>query len=166
MSFYTLVFFSMIVFSNLKSTLNRNIFGTESGGIDKPIFIALIILEIFQPLAITSLPYSVVTMSDNPYALFDPTLNWKIRLLWQTLKAFCSNYITIESNIVFMITQSKPKYLTLQASTPQNGQTHSNNSPANCQGIVWVCLTILWGWRLKGYVSWKEMLNKLDIARI
>ena len=29
---------------------------------------------------------------------------------------------------------------------PQNGQTHSNNSPENC-----VCkLTILWGWRLKG----------------
>ena len=75
MSFYTLGFFSMIVFSNLKSTLNRNTFETESGGIDKPIFIALIILEIFQSLAITSLPYSVVTMSDNPYALFDPTLN-------------------------------------------------------------------------------------------
>ena len=27
---------------------------------------------------------------------------------------------------------------------PQNGQTHSN-------WIIWVCLTIFWGWRLKGY---------------
>ena len=33
--------------------------------------------------------------------------------------------------------------------TPENGQTHSNNSSANCRRIVWVCLTILWGWHLK-----------------
>ena len=31
-----------------------------------------------------------------------------------------------------------------------NGQTHSNNSSAICRRIVWVCLTILWDWRLKG----------------
>ena len=36
---------------------------------------------------------------------------------------------------------------------PQNGQTHSNNSLGICRQIVWVCLTILWGWRLKS--SWK-----------
>ena len=30
----------------------------------------------------------------------------------------------------------------------QNGQTRSNNWLENCQGIVWVCLTILWDWRL------------------
>ena len=29
----------------------------------------------------------------------------------------------------------------------QNGQTHSTNSLANCQRIVLVCLTSLWGWR-------------------
>ena len=34
--------------------------------------------------------------------------------------------------------------------TPQNGQTHSNNSLAISRRIVWVFLTILWGWRLKG----------------
>ena len=32
---------------------------------------------------------------------------------------------------------------------PQNGQTHSNNSSANCRRIVWVCLAILWNWCLK-----------------
>ena len=33
---------------------------------------------------------------------------------------------------------------------PQNDQTHSDNSLAVWWGIVWVCLTILWGWYLKG----------------
>ena len=32
---------------------------------------------------------------------------------------------------------------------PQNGQTHSNDLPANSQRIGWVCLTILWGLRLE-----------------
>ena len=41
--------------------------------------------------------------------------------------------------------------LTLQAPTLQNGQTHSSNSSGNCRRIVWVCLTILWGWHSKGY---------------
>ena len=40
--------------------------------------------------------------------------------------------------------------LTLLAPTPQIGQTHSNNPSANCRQIVWVCLTIFGGWRLKG----------------
>ena len=35
--------------------------------------------------------------------------------------------------------------------TPQNGHTYSNSSSAICRGIVWVFLTILWGWYLKGY---------------
>ena len=39
--------------------------------------------------------------------------------------------------------------LTLYAPISQNGQTHSNNSSANCRRIVWVFLTILWDWRLK-----------------
>ena len=37
--------------------------------------------------------------------------------------------------------------------TPQNGQTHSNNSSPICRRIVWVYLTILWSWRLKGQVK-------------
>ena len=40
--------------------------------------------------------------------------------------------------------------LTLSARISQNGQTHSNNSSANFRRIAWVCLTILWDWRLKG----------------
>ena len=40
--------------------------------------------------------------------------------------------------------------LTLKTQIPQNSQTDSNNSSANCQRIVWVCLTILWNWRLNG----------------
>ena len=28
---------------------------------------------------------------------------------------------------------------------------HSNNLSAICRGIAWVCLTILWNWRLKSY---------------
>ena len=42
------------------------------------------------------------------------------------------------------------RVLTLSAATPQNGQTQSNNSSVICRQIVWVCLTILWVWRLKG----------------
>ena len=34
------------------------------------------------------------------------------------------------------------------STNPINGQTHSKNSSANCRRIVWVCLTILRGWRL------------------
>ena len=40
--------------------------------------------------------------------------------------------------------------LILWAPTAQNIQTHSNNSSLNCRPVVWVCLAILWGWRLKG----------------
>ena len=43
--------------------------------------------------------------------------------------------------------------LTLQVPTPQNGQTHTNNSSAFCRQIVWVCLAIFWGWCLKGQGS-------------
>ena len=52
-------------------------------------------------------------------------------------------------------------HLTVQAPTPQNGQTHSNNSSANCRRIVWVCLTILWAWRLKGSVlNLQQIINR------
>ena len=40
--------------------------------------------------------------------------------------------------------------LTLEAPISQNGQTYSTNSSANCRRIVWVRLTILWDWCLKG----------------
>ena len=37
----------------------------------------------------------------------------------------------------------------LSAPTPQNGQAHSNNPLATVDELF-VCLTILWGWCLKG----------------
>ena len=42
---------------------------------------------------------------------------------------------------------------TLSLITPisQNGLTYSNNSSVICLRILWVCLTILWDWRLKDY---------------
>ena len=42
------------------------------------------------------------------------------------------------------------KSVKLKEPTPQNVQIHSNNSSAICRRIVGVCLSILWGWRLKG----------------
>ena len=42
--------------------------------------------------------------------------------------------------------------LSLQAPIQQNCQTYSNNSSAISRRIVWVRLTILWYWRLKGYM--------------
>ena len=51
------------------------------------------------------------------------------------------------------------KVLTLWAPIPQNGQTHSNNSSAICRRIVWVCLTILWDWRLR-VKKWRWDLEK------
>ena len=38
-----------------------------------------------------------------------------------------------------------PEYFNLQAPTPQNGLKQTDS-----RRIVWVYLTILWGWRLKG----------------
>ena len=40
-------------------------------------------------------------------------------------------------------------FLTLYASTPENGQTHSNNSLAKADKLF-DCLTIFWDWCLKG----------------
>ena len=64
------------------------------------------------------------------------------------LQFFCS-YSSLQlftycsQNVSFQV------ILTLYAPIPQNGHTHSNNSSAICQWIVWMCLTILWVWRLK-----------------
>ena len=44
--------------------------------------------------------------------------------------------------------------LSLQASTLKNGQTQSKNLLGNSQRIVWSCLDILCGWRLKGLKPW------------
>ena len=44
------------------------------------------------------------------------------------------------------------KGLTLSVPISQNGQTHSNNSSANCRRIAGVCLTIFVGLALKGLI--------------
>ena len=48
--------------------------------------------------------------------------------------------------------------------TLQNGQTNSNNLSVNYRWIFWVCLTILWGWCLKGkktrlQVGWNLLIS-------
>ena len=40
--------------------------------------------------------------------------------------------------------------LNLLSANPTKCQTHSSNSSAISRRIIWVCLTILWNWRLKG----------------
>ena len=47
----------------------------------------------------------------------------------------------------------------------QNGQTHSNDSAAICQQIVWVCLTILCGWHLIVIVVFKSCCHMVTIWR-
>ena len=68
-------------------------------------------------------------------------------------------YIPLNEMIIYIMLSRKNRmtvlpqiaHLTLsQVPISQNGQTHSNNSLANCRRIVWVCLTILWDWHLKG----------------
>ena len=51
-----------------------------------------------------------------------------------------------ESKVIF----EKSYFLTLLEPISQNGQTYSKNPSAIYQRIVWVCVTILWDWRLKG----------------
>ena len=48
-------------------------------------------------------------------------------------------------------------------------QTHSSNSSAICRRHVWMCLTILWGWLLKGpfmkaWIFCKQLFSGLWIA--
>ena len=47
------------------------------------------------------------------------------------------------SSLELLQYQSVVSSLTLYALTPQNVQTHSNNSSSICRRIVWMCLTIL-----------------------
>ena len=53
---------------------------------------------------------------------------------------------------MFSFFNCEPCCIILNPLSPNPTKTHSNNSSGNCQGIVWVCLTILWNWRLKGLI--------------
>ena len=71
--------------------------------------------------------------------------------LWSFSEAFKRLFNVIYESLFLIAVTSKFIWrllqLTLSVPTPQNGQTHSNNSSVVC---VWVCLTVLWGWPLKG----------------
>ena len=86
-------------------------------------------------------------MSDSHY--------WGTIQIWQNLDEH-QYYLTSTKSVICQIdTNCSPfqslsmlpfhirlQCLTLLAPVSQNGQTHSNNSSANCRRIVWVCLTI------------------------
>ena len=64
-----------------------------------------------------------------------------------TSKHFSDNghtWVSLYDIFIQMTYCHRTMVLNFEAPTPQNGQTQSNNSP------TWVCLSILWGWRLKG----------------
>ena len=61
------------------------------------------------------------------------------RMLLNAAKYHCSSLYRFHLELIFRVPPSESR------------QTHSNNSSANCRRIVWVCLTILWGWRLKSF---------------
>ena len=74
---------------------------------------------------------------------------------YETLWKFLKEIIKAGLNVSFLLSSllkdmHNSCFLTLYAPISQDGQTHWNNSSANCQWIVWVCLTILWDWHLKG----------------
>ena len=54
----------------------------------------------------------------------------------------------------FVISIPPENILTFSASTLQNGQTHWSNLSAFADELFWLCLTILWGWRLKDWNFW------------
>ena len=75
--------------------------------------------------------------SDMPIWCLNSWLHWMSPSFWfflMSTKNFCGN---------------KKDFWPFGALTSPNDQTHSNSSSANCQQIVWVYLTILWGWRLR-----------------
>ena len=75
--------------------------------------------------------------------------------LWNFVEILKRSIIKAGLNVSFLLSSllkdmHNSCFLTLYAPISQNGQTHWNNSSANCQRIVGVCLTILWDWHLKG----------------
>ena len=65
----------------------------------------------------------------------------------KNLSAFCEKQC--QNNLSHVANRIK-LFLNIWVPISQNGQTHSNNSSADYRRIVWVCLTILWDWCLKG----------------
>ena len=66
---------------------------------------------------------------------------------WRRFVVFIVNF---EHNITFIILLMTYEYADTLSANHAKGQTHSNNSSAIPRGILWVYLTILWDWHLKG----------------
>ena len=77
---------------------------------------------------------------------------------------FCFRCIQFNNICIYVWLYGLGK-VTLYAPTPQNGQTFLKNSSAVCQRIVWMCLSILWGWRLKGS-EWNNDLKKKSFGNL
>ena len=83
------------------------------------------------------------------------------RFFWGITVALSNFFSKFEVNCYYNCC-GKKSYITLKALTLQNGQIQSKNSSAICRWIVWVCLTILWGWCLKGYHNYFKLKMKLN----
>ena len=89
-------------------------------------------------------------------SLFHKTPNFRLitlhkRVKYRRFQRTCEQF---SEHCLCITLENSSTYITLSVINPlsansQNGQTHSNNSSANCRRIVWVYLTILWDWHLK-----------------
>ena len=75
---------------------------------------------------------------------------WYFGKLLSYFQLTISNIKTFCRRQLLKIPHMKLNLNPLSANFTKNGQTHSNSSSANCRQIVWMCLTILWNWILKG----------------
>lgn len=87
-----------------------------------------------------------VHSDDFPHA-FGQVRAWIIHFLQVVVVYFAVACSINLPSFVIEVGKEECSNLTLSAPTAQNGQAHSK---AVCGQIVWVSLTILWGWRLKG----------------
>ena len=74
--------------------------------------------------------------------------NFFLKTSFSTFSAFC--VFCFESDVLNQDIKICYHHLNLYEPISQNGQTYSNNLLGICWQIAWVCLAILWDWRLKG----------------
>ena len=85
--------------------------------------------HVYIPISLSKIALQM--WRDHSFSQRNKTTEWAvgIGLFWESYQSYMLNLYT---------------------PTPQNGQTNSNNLSAKSWRIAWVCLTIVWGWRLKG----------------
>ena len=106
--------------------------------------------KLFLTVFITSCFWNMLVFSqyftcEQKYVLSLSELPVLWKYVLENTDTLCSSYHEVRIKFSSFV------ILTLFVPIPQNGDTHSKNSSAICRQIVWVCLTILWGWRIKGY---------------